>query len=119
MVPSPSKHDGENFDENLSGNIFGSAVLHHTGKPSSSPPIAPVTYIAGTAFRQLWVCIHAAALTEACEALTYACASQGSCNELFFMFDLLDDSWKDRIFGSSLAVLSWTILFAQRVVLRK
>ncbi|KZV33286.1 hypothetical protein F511_05409 [Dorcoceras hygrometricum] len=28
---------------------------------------------AGTAFRQLWVCIHAAALTEACEALTYAC----------------------------------------------
>lgn len=29
----------------------------------------------GTSFRRLWVCIHAAALKEASEALTYACVS--------------------------------------------
>ncbi|XP_075516546.1 ribonucleases P/MRP protein subunit POP1 isoform X1 [Primulina tabacum] len=98
LVPSPSKHDGENFDDILSGDIFGSAVLHHTGKPSF-PSVAPVTFMwrplqhitiqkeghnvnlldelqshdDGTTFRRLWLCIHAAALKEASEALTYAC----------------------------------------------
>lgn len=98
LVPSPSKLGGENFDNILSGGIFGSAVLHHPGKPSF-PFIAPVTFMwrplqhiaiqkdglnvnmldelqsndDGTTLRWLWVCIHAAALKEASEALAYAC----------------------------------------------
>ncbi|XP_073145132.1 ribonucleases P/MRP protein subunit POP1 isoform X1 [Henckelia pumila] len=98
LVPPPSKHDGENFDDILSGDIFGRAVLHHTGKPSF-PSIAPVTFMwrplqhitihkegdnvnmldelqsndDGATFRRLWVCIHAAALKEASEALAHAC----------------------------------------------
>lgn len=96
LVPSPSKHDGENFDDILSGDIFGSAVLHHTGSFQSIAPVTfmwrPIQHITinkegdnvnmlnelqsnddGTSFRRLWVCIHAAALKEASEALTYAC----------------------------------------------
>ncbi|KAL8491274.1 hypothetical protein ACS0TY_023057 [Phlomoides rotata] len=95
LVPSPSACCEVSRD-NLAGKAFGTAMLHHAGKPYL-PPIAPVTYMwrplqrissnveelstdngeqninDSTIIRQLWVWIHAAAFEEAYGALSSAC----------------------------------------------
>lgn len=79
--------DAENV---LSGGIYATSMLHHAGEQNSGP-IAPVIYMwrpikkstdnekvnNGPFFRQLWIWIHAAALTEGYNALKSACESQG------------------------------------------
>ncbi|KAL2460020.1 ribonuclease Ps [Abeliophyllum distichum] len=101
LVPSPSTNSEERLHNMLSGDIFGSAMLHHAGKPFS-PTIAPVTYMwrpltriavnrevhnaslcdeqqiidNGAPFRQLWVWIHSAAFREGYDALRSACERQ-------------------------------------------
>ncbi|KAI3459664.1 hypothetical protein Pfo_016327 [Paulownia fortunei] len=101
LVPSLSACCEEISHDILAGAIFGTAMLHHAGKPCF-PPIAPVTYLwrplqristnterlsidvsggeqnidDGTIIRQLWVWIHAAALEEAYDALSSACERQ-------------------------------------------
>ncbi|KAK9058633.1 hypothetical protein SSX86_023475 [Deinandra increscens subsp. villosa] len=92
-VMSPfSSSDTENV---LSGGIYASSMLHHAG-PIDSRIIAPVIYMwrpiqqstecelecdPTTGFRQLWIWIHAAALTEGYNALKSTCESQGKVNE--------------------------------------
>ncbi|KAL4560819.1 hypothetical protein LXL04_032973 [Taraxacum kok-saghyz] len=100
MSPFPSS-DSENV---LSGGVYATSMLHHGGQPNSGA-IAPVIYMwrlnqkstdadlelngsedhekvnSSSSFRQLWVWIHAAALTEGYNALKNACESQGKVNE--------------------------------------
>ncbi|KAL3652748.1 hypothetical protein CASFOL_002429 [Castilleja foliolosa] len=86
LVPSAPSGCEETSHNILAGSIFGSAMLHHAGKPCF-PPIAPVTYMwqsqngkqnvdDGTIIRQLWVWVHAAAFEEAYDSLRSACAKQ-------------------------------------------
>nr|XP_043610759.1 ribonucleases P/MRP protein subunit POP1 [Erigeron canadensis] len=91
MVPfrSPEAEDV------LSGCTYASSMLHHSGAPNSNT-IAPVTYMwrphhqsadadeesgQTNGFRQLWIWIHAASLTEGYNALMTACESQGKMVE--------------------------------------
>ncbi|KAL7615683.1 hypothetical protein Lser_V15G02401 [Lactuca serriola] len=94
MSPFPPS-DAENV---ISGGIYATSMLHHSETPNSHT-IAPVIYMwrpnqksidesedhlkvnKGQTFRQLWIWIHAAALTEAYNALKNACESQGKVNE--------------------------------------
>ncbi|KAI7748012.1 hypothetical protein M8C21_028876 [Ambrosia artemisiifolia] len=94
-VMSPfSSSDSENV---LSGGIYASSMLHHA-EAINSRTIAPVIYMwrpiqqstdgelecdRTKGFRQLWIWIHAAALTEGYNALKSACESQGKANEDF------------------------------------
>ncbi|KAL8026555.1 hypothetical protein ABFX02_14G036000 [Erythranthe guttata] len=104
LVPSPSASREETSRDILAGVIFGTAMLHRSGKPSL-PPIAPVTYLwqraptnveghskdvcdgeknndGGPITRQLWVWIHAAAFQEAYDALDSACQGQTGTGSL-------------------------------------
>ncbi|XP_076903033.1 ribonucleases P/MRP protein subunit POP1-like [Bidens hawaiensis] len=88
-VMSPfSSSDTENV---FSGGIYASSMLHHAGAINSRA-IAPVIYMwrpiqqstdaesacdRTSESRQLWIWIHAAALTEGYNALKSACESQG------------------------------------------
>ncbi|KAG6423009.1 hypothetical protein SASPL_113392 [Salvia splendens] len=98
LVPSPSACCEETLHDILVGNIFGTAMLHDSGKPSL-PTIAPVTYMwrpmqqistnvdelhrevscdgpnidNTTSIRQLWLWIHAASFKEAYDSLSSAC----------------------------------------------
>ncbi|XP_076909618.1 ribonucleases P/MRP protein subunit POP1-like [Bidens hawaiensis] len=82
-----SSSDTENV---LSGGIYASSMLHHAGAINSRP-IAPVIYMwraiqqstdaesacdRASESRQLWIWMHAAALTEGCNALKSACETQ-------------------------------------------
>ncbi|KAK4421658.1 hypothetical protein Salat_2116400 [Sesamum alatum] len=95
LVPSPSTCSEGVSHDILAGTIFGTAMLHHAGKPSF-PPVSPVTYMwrpvqqistntgdvsidnfhgeqnmdDSTIIRQVWVWIHAAAFKEAYDALS-------------------------------------------------
>ncbi|KAK4388069.1 hypothetical protein Sango_2413500 [Sesamum angolense] len=101
LVPSPSACSQGVSHDILAGTIFGTAMLHHAGKPSF-PPIAPVTYMwqpvqqistntgdvsiddfhgeqnmdDNTIIRQVWLWIHAAAFKEAYDALSSALERQ-------------------------------------------
>ncbi|KAI3683582.1 hypothetical protein L1987_84090 [Smallanthus sonchifolius] len=86
MSPFPSSDSGSV----LSGSIYASSMLHHAGAINSRT-IAPVIYMwrpihqsidaesecdRTNELRQLWIWIHAAALTEGYTALKSACESQ-------------------------------------------
>ncbi|KAL6535048.1 hypothetical protein OROMI_026422 [Orobanche minor] len=101
LVPFPSACCDENSHGILAGAIFGTAMLHHVGKPCF-PSIAPVTYIwrplqpiyanmeslstnisngeenvhDRTITRQLWVWVHTAAFEEAYDSLSSACGKR-------------------------------------------
>ncbi|KAL0322610.1 UNVERIFIED_CONTAM: hypothetical protein Sangu_1880300 [Sesamum angustifolium] len=101
LVPSLSACSQGVSHDILAGTIFGTAMLHHAGKPSF-PPIAPVTYMwqpvqqistntgdvsiddfhgeqnmdDNTIIRQVWLWIHAAAFKEAYDALSSALERQ-------------------------------------------
>ncbi|KAK6144234.1 hypothetical protein DH2020_021054 [Rehmannia glutinosa] len=101
LVPSPSACCEETLHDILAGATFGTAMLHHAGKPCFSP-IAPVTYMwrplqqistneerlstdvsdgernidDGIIIRQLWIWIHAAACEEAYDSLSSVCERQ-------------------------------------------
>ncbi|XP_042061077.1 ribonucleases P/MRP protein subunit POP1-like [Salvia splendens] len=107
LVPSPSACCEETLHDILVGNIFGTAMLHDSGKPSL-PTIAPVTYMwrpmqqistnvdelhrevscdgpnidNTTSIRQLWLWIHAASFKEAYDSLSSACEmnADGTCS---------------------------------------
>ncbi|KAJ0810242.1 putative ribonuclease P [Helianthus annuus] len=93
MSPFPST----DTEDVLSGGIYASSMLHHAGAIDSRT-IAPVIYMwrpiqqptdaesecdQTNELRQLWIWIHAAALTEGYNALKSACESQGKVNEDF------------------------------------
>ncbi|XP_076899363.1 ribonucleases P/MRP protein subunit POP1-like [Bidens hawaiensis] len=103
-VMSPfSSSDTENV---LSGGVYSSSMLHHAGA-NSSRTIAPVIYMwrpvqqstnaesvcdRTSELRQLWIWIHAAALTEGYNALKSICESQGKvrCISLEGQFGTLE-----------------------------
>ncbi|KAJ9558994.1 hypothetical protein OSB04_013608 [Centaurea solstitialis] len=93
MTPFSSQDSGNV----LSGDIYASSMLHHAGAPNLGP-IAPVIYMwrpnqqstdadadadadSNGTIRQLWIWIHAAAITDGYNALKSACESQGKINE--------------------------------------
>ncbi|XP_076910316.1 ribonucleases P/MRP protein subunit POP1-like isoform X2 [Bidens hawaiensis] len=103
-IMSPfSSSDTENV---LSGGVYSSSMLHHAGA-NSSRTIAPVIYMwrpvqqstnaesvcdRTSELRQLWIWIHAAALTEGYNALKSVCESQGKvrCISLEGQFGTLE-----------------------------
>ncbi|XP_071690398.1 ribonucleases P/MRP protein subunit POP1 [Rutidosis leptorrhynchoides] len=91
LAPFPSS-DAENV---LSGRIYANSMLYHGGAPNSYA-IAPVMYMwrpnqqladaveekgGAHRLRQLWIWLHASALTEGYNALKVACESQGKMEE--------------------------------------
>ncbi|KAL6503576.1 hypothetical protein OROGR_025499 [Orobanche gracilis] len=107
LVPSPSACCEETSHGILAGANFGTAMLHHVGKPYF-PSIAPVTYMwrpvqpisanmeslstnisngeenihDRTITRQIWVWVHTAAFEEAYDSLSSACGKRMAEREL-------------------------------------